>query len=870
MFSQGCYIWAPSSSKLLIIFVYAPQELTEKREIWGYLHSLINRWDGKVMILGDFNEVWSEQERFGSSFNSRGANAFNNFIATSGLIDLPLGGYSYTWAHKSASKMSKQNQFLISEGLMVLFPHLSGLCLDRKLSDHRPIIMCELNLDYGPTPFRMCRSWFNLEGFDCFLEDSWHSLNITDSNALTHLNKKFRLLKNEIKSWVKHNNKKINEAKSFINCKLTELDKIIDQGGGNEEIVNQRANDVNSIDVSKLSQKAKVRWSIEGDENSKYFHGILNSKRSQLAIRGILLYGDWIADPNKIKMTVWDCGTNKSPGPYGFTFEFYRNYWNILDQDIVVAVYEFFASDFCPISVIGSIYKIVAKIMANRLCSVMPILISDVQTTFISNRQILDGPFILNELLAWYYLDDVLKSFDFGGKWHCWIFGCLNSAKGSILINGSPTPEFQFHKGLKQDDVVFVGKWDISDINTIVHEDVTNAASIIGCATFSSPFNYLGVKLKTLSTGGRITLIKLFLAATPLHHMSLYKAPIGILNSMKFIRRDLFNGIDTSEKKIAWVELEIFLSSKKNGDLGVSSFYAINRGLLFKWVCHFITQDASLWYRLIKAIHGVRGVTDNHSSLKRLFALESRKDITLPEKLRQSSYEFSFRRSPRGGLEEEQYNGLCSMILDISLPNMSDRWFWSLDGSGEFSVRSVRCLIDDALLPKSDTPTRWVKLIPIKVNVLAWKICLDRLPTRLNLSSRGLEIPSILCPLCNDVVESSSHLFFSCSLARQVLRLICRWWELEVPSLNSYIDWLNWLSNTRLSKLMKEILEGTCYVSWWIIWRHRNQCLFGSHQPRRDLIFDDIIQMSFLWISCRCKSKLVWDTWIQNPNFLNL
>ncbi|GKE37130.1 RNA-directed DNA polymerase, eukaryota, partial [Tanacetum coccineum] len=204
---------------------------------------------------------------------------------------------------------------------------------------------------------------------------------------------------------------------------------------------------------------------------------------------------------SSIKKAVWDCGTNKSQGPDGFTFEFYRKYWNILDQDIVAAVSEFFASgkfppgcnstfitlipkihdakvikDFRPINLIGSIYKIVAKIMANRLCSVMSILISDVQTAFVSNRQILDDPFILNELLAWCklkkvnamifkvnfekafdsvrwdYLDDVLKSFGFGGKWRSWISGCLNSAKGSVLINGSPTLKFQFHKGLKQGD----------------------------------------------------------------------------------------------------------------------------------------------------------------------------------------------------------------------------------------------------------------------------------------------------------------------------------------------------------------------------------------------------------------------------------
>ncbi|GKF27007.1 reverse transcriptase domain-containing protein, partial [Tanacetum coccineum] len=85
---------------------------------------------------------------------------------------------------------------------------------------------------------------------------------------------------------------------------------------------------------------------------------------------------------------------------------------------------------------------------------------------------------------------------------------------------------------------------------------------------------------------------------------------------------------------------------------------------------------------------------------------------------------------------------------------------------GEFSVKSNCNLIDDSILPKFDVPTRWVKLAPIKVNILAWKIRLDRLPTRMNLFARGLEFPSILCPLCNKVDESSSYIFFSCSLAQ--------------------------------------------------------------------------------------------------------
>ncbi|GJS61724.1 RNA-directed DNA polymerase, eukaryota, reverse transcriptase zinc-binding domain protein [Tanacetum coccineum] len=431
-------------------------------------------------------------------------------------------------------------------------------------------------------------------------------------------------------------------------------------------------------------------------------------------------------------------------------------------------------------------------------------------------------------------------------------------------------------------------------------------------------------KLKTLSIGGRLTLLKSVLTTIPIYHMPLYKVPVGILNDMESIRRDFFNGIEKSEKKMVWISWETILASKKNGGLGVSSFFSTNRSLLFKWIWCFLSQDSSLWSRFIQAIHGERGAIDNKnssikgsiwldivqdiSSLKhkgidilaaakrklgngentlfwedkwigevtlktkypRLFALEHHKSITVAAKMGQLSLDHSFRRPPRGGIEDEQYRDLRTTTSNVLLPNMHDRWFWSLNSSGEFSVSSVRNYIDDFLLPKAGTPTRWIKLVPIKLNITAWRICLDKLPTRLNLSSRGLDIPTILCPLCNDSVESTSHIFFSCQLASQLMAKVCRWWELDYIPLNSYADWLFWLTNSRLSKLKKEILEGVCYVTWWLIWKFRNQCLFGASQLRRDCIFEDIVQMSYLWISNRCKSKFDWISWIQNPNFLFL
>ncbi|GJX39469.1 RNA-directed DNA polymerase, eukaryota [Tanacetum coccineum] len=161
--------------------------------------------DSFLAISGDFNEVRFEHERRGSLFNSHGANSFNNFITRTGLIDLPLEGYSFTWAHKSASKMSKLDRFLISEGLLALFPSISALCLDKHLSDHRPILLRELNVDYGPTPFWFFHSWSSRKGFD--------------------------------KMWLAEDNQKSNEHKRNIQNRLIILDKIFDQGSHGDWIV---------------------------------------------------------------------------------------------------------------------------------------------------------------------------------------------------------------------------------------------------------------------------------------------------------------------------------------------------------------------------------------------------------------------------------------------------------------------------------------------------------------------------------------------------------------------------------------------------------------------------------------------------------
>ncbi|GJU81117.1 hypothetical protein Tco_1283482 [Tanacetum coccineum] len=173
--------------------------------------------------------------------------------------------------------MSKLDRFLISEALLALFPFISALCLDKHLSDHRPIILHELNVDYGPTPFWFFHSWSSKKGFDKMVEDSWKNSDCMESNCILKLKKKLQSLKSSIKHWLAEDNQKLDENKRNIQNRLIVLDKILDQGRCNDDLIQERSNllkelqDFNKASSLDMAQKAKF-----GE-------------------------GDWIVDPSMVK-----------------------------------------------------------------------------------------------------------------------------------------------------------------------------------------------------------------------------------------------------------------------------------------------------------------------------------------------------------------------------------------------------------------------------------------------------------------------------------------------------------------------------------------------------------------------------------------
>nr|GEX46475.1 RNA-directed DNA polymerase, eukaryota [Tanacetum cinerariifolium] len=123
----------------------------------------------------------------------------------------------------------------------------------------------------------------------------------------------------------------------------------------------------------------KMKWAVEGDENSKFFHSIVNRKRANLTIKGIMVDGVWVDDPSQvaeleipiskeeIRNAVWGCGENKYPGPDGFTFEFFRKYWHIVGTDFCLAVEWFFNQDSFPVGCNSSFIALIPKSLDPKL-----------------------------------------------------------------------------------------------------------------------------------------------------------------------------------------------------------------------------------------------------------------------------------------------------------------------------------------------------------------------------------------------------------------------------------------------------------------------------------------------------------------------
>ncbi|GKE23492.1 RNA-directed DNA polymerase, eukaryota [Tanacetum coccineum] len=180
----------------------------------------------------------------------------------------------------------------------------------------------------------------------------------------------------------------------------------------------------------------------------------------------------------------------------------------------------------------------------------------------------------------------------------------------------------------------------------------------------------------------------------------------------------------------------------------------------------------------------------------RLYAFETFKNCTCAERYLNGVWNWQWCRNPRNGIESSQLSALMDALTNVSFNDEVDKWIWNVDNSHVFSVSNAQYLIDNANLTPGNRPTKWSKYVPIKINIFAFRLLLNRLPMKINLSDRDIDVPNILCSTCNQAQEDVSHIFIHCEVAYQVWAKIAQWTNLSFPQWSNIEDFWPWMEDS--------------------------------------------------------------------------
>ncbi|KAK6160616.1 hypothetical protein DH2020_003997 [Rehmannia glutinosa] len=457
-------------------FVYAKSTRMERRDLWDDLREssadyINNPW----VIGGDFNCFLHPEERVGSSTNRFSDMAeFGQMVSDCGINDAGFEGAMHIWSRNGLQE--RLDRIFVNSKWTDLFPKFNVKHLARIKSDHAPLLLtAHLSVKKPPYAFRYFKMWTRHHSFTDTVAEVWK--HPTGFHGMLNLHHKLIRVKQKLKWWNKQVFGNIFQKLSEAEAKVVAAEKRYDANPNPTSRIALNLAIVELVLATKIEedywhQKATCKWIVEGERNTQYFHNLVKQKRIRGRIHSVIDNGVTInseddlqkscvnhfsyvmandisippfacpfpipqvpshvsltdlcslPSEDEVKQVVFSICPNSSAGPDGFSSHFYQICWSFIKDDIMGAVYDFFAgnplpkcytatsivlipknvhptswSEYRPISLCNVSNKILTKILNNRLYELLPHLISPNQSGFIKNRLISDNVLLAQELM---------------------------------------------------------------------------------------------------------------------------------------------------------------------------------------------------------------------------------------------------------------------------------------------------------------------------------------------------------------------------------------------------------------------------------------------------------------------------------------
>lgn len=519
------------------------------------------------LIMGDFNQVLSVSEVYSITrpvISPQGMATLSDCLQDCQIFDMAFRGCEFTWTNKSPSnpKARKLDRALINEKWLERFPDSSAFFDSPGSSDHSPCLVSLSNeLTSRKSRFMFFSMFTSHPEYHDLIREAWQD-DITPSSPMSSLYHRLRRAKACCKCINRRSFSSIQQRTKEAFEKLEAVQQQLLSAPSvalfeEEQVARDSWIFLAAAEESFFHQKSRIQWLTDGDANTGVFHRFVKANllrnivhylrdESDLKVYDPVSMKDMVTQyylnllgtstpnlspmtveniqqihpfrcsedlgrklamppsPEEIKAVVFALPKNKAPGPDGFTAEFFTTSWDLVGQDVISAVRDFFVnpsmlrqvnstvislipkipgadrlSDFRPISLCNTVYKIISKIIGKRLKLLTPLAVQRNQVGFVKGRLLCENVLLASELVSnfhkrgqvsrgclqvditkaydnvsWKFVLNILQAFNLPAVFIDWIRTCISSPYYSIALNGELVGFFPGQKGLRQGDPI--------------------------------------------------------------------------------------------------------------------------------------------------------------------------------------------------------------------------------------------------------------------------------------------------------------------------------------------------------------------------------------------------------------------------------
>ncbi|XP_059638815.1 uncharacterized protein LOC132281094 [Cornus florida] len=583
--------------------VYGENTVDERRDLWNCLTDMANIVSGPWLLIGDWNVIQSNREKLGGKR-----------IAKRIYSKLDRGLMNEAWSNSiPASRIDLTSSLLLDHW---------GLC-----------VRIPINVAAGPKPFRFLRVWHSQPVLKQVIAEAWSTR--VNGDPIVKVVQKLRAVKKAVRVWNTTKFGSVNEHLISARTNLEECQVALSNEPmcaeriHSEEEARRNYEHALSNEEILVSQKARIKWKKDLDRSSKFFYQKIKAHRGNNNITGLTQAdGTLVQDDNGIKDLLLQHYTSlfssrehvNSPDAAfirrTLLGEVVDNLEVNISRDKIKASIQIIdkglnstfitlipkikvankIGDFRPIALCNVIYKIITKLLANRLSVVLDQIVGKEQNAFVNGRKIQDNLIIASKLLrgfgakhtsptlAWKV--DLRKAYDSGN---------LVASPAAVKANCLATHQFF-----------------ADDLLAVVRANITSGSLL---------FTYLGLPISdrgirrldckplmdkvvaattrwagmNLSMAGRIELLRAVATPMVLYWSSVYSILATVINLIERRMRNFawgYNEINFKLHSMCWKRVN---SPKTEGGFGLRQISDIDKAAKCSLAWDFLLSKDRLW-----------------------------------------------------------------------------------------------------------------------------------------------------------------------------------------------------------------------------------------------------------------------------------